>query len=111
MKLFNTIIPVYVDRHKIYLFSTVSSHSFTNFLSGYYHFLFVYFINSLINVDFRNNSIRKEGIEDNVRITTSKLESQVFNTRTSLPPSVIQFHPFDQQIAVAGKDHFGYLII
>ncbi|KAJ3644718.1 hypothetical protein Zmor_022428 [Zophobas morio] len=55
----------------------------------------------------RNNNIRKEALEETSRIQSAKLESQVFNTRTSLPPSVLQFHPFDQQIAVAGKDHFG----
>jgi regulator-associated protein of mTOR len=55
----------------------------------------------------RNNNIRKEALEETSRILTCKLESQMFNTRTSLPPSVLQFHPFDQQIAVAGKDHFG----
>ncbi|EFA08847.1 regulatory-associated protein of mTOR isoform X1 [Tribolium castaneum] len=55
----------------------------------------------------RNNNIRREALDETSRILSSKLESQLFNTRTSLPPSVLQFHPFDQQIAVAGKDHFG----
>lgn len=38
---------------------------------------------------------------------SSRLEVQVFNTRNPYPPNVIQFHPYDQQLAVAGRDSFG----
>ncbi|GJQ81856.1 hypothetical protein Trydic_g9883 [Trypoxylus dichotomus] len=54
----------------------------------------------------RNESIRKEAAEDQRRAASSKLESQTFNTRCAAPPSIVQFHPYDQQIAVAGRDSF-----
>lgn len=40
----------------------------------------------------------------------TKLETQVFNTRSPLPPSVIIFHPYDQHIAVAAKESFGCVL-
>ncbi|XP_019880990.1 regulatory-associated protein of mTOR isoform X2 [Aethina tumida] len=57
----------------------------------------------------RNCSIRQESMEEVKRVgtsRTSRIESQVFHTKTALAPSLLQLHPFDQQIAVAGKDSF-----
>lgn len=54
----------------------------------------------------RNNVIRKEALDEQKRVVYSKLETQAFNTRCAAPPSILQFHPYDQQIAVAGKDSF-----
>ncbi|XP_030760068.1 regulatory-associated protein of mTOR isoform X2 [Sitophilus oryzae] len=54
----------------------------------------------------RNAAIRLEAAEEQQRAIKSKIETQVFHTRTSLPPSLIQLHPFNQQIAVAGSDLF-----
>lgn len=54
----------------------------------------------------RNIVIRTESVEQQRRATKSKLESQVFNIRCQLPPNIIQFHPYDQQMAVAGRDGF-----
>lgn len=75
--------------------------------------------NSIVNTDLesgvyyerewrymRNIAIRTESVEQQRRATKSKLESQVFNIRCQLPPNIIQFHPYDQQMAVAGRDGF-----
>lgn len=61
-------------------------------------------------IDFRyqrNSALRYEARDEQRRIATGRLESQVFNTRCPNPPSVIQFHPYETYIAVAGKDSFG----
>lgn len=60
-------------------------------------------------INFRNNTIRLEAIEEQRRAVNSRLEIQVFHTRTHVAPSILQLHPFDQQIAVAGKDSFAYV--
>ncbi|CAH0563709.1 unnamed protein product [Brassicogethes aeneus] len=54
----------------------------------------------------RNNNIRTESLDEQKRVRTCKIESQVFHTRTPLAPSILQLHPYDQQIAVSGKDSF-----
>ncbi|XP_046991838.1 regulatory-associated protein of mTOR isoform X1 [Schistocerca americana] len=55
----------------------------------------------------RNHLLRIEARDEQRRILSSKLESQVFNARNPNAPSVIAFHPYDTHIAVAGKDSFG----
>lgn len=57
----------------------------------------------------RNDKIRKEAVEEQKKALSTKLDCQVFNTRTNLPPSFLQFHPFDQQIAVAGRNSFSII--
>ncbi|KAJ8928348.1 hypothetical protein NQ314_019078 [Rhamnusium bicolor] len=54
----------------------------------------------------RNSNIRIEASEEQRRALASRVESQVFHTRTAVAPSLLQLHPFDQQIAVAGNDSF-----
>ncbi|KAJ8916102.1 hypothetical protein NQ315_004468 [Exocentrus adspersus] len=54
----------------------------------------------------RNNNIRVEAVDEQRRALSCKVENQVFHTRTAVPPSLLQLHPFDQQIAVAGNDSF-----
>lgn len=54
----------------------------------------------------RNASIRLEATEEKERAIISRIESQVFHTRTAVPPTLLQLHPFSQQIAVAGNDSF-----
>ncbi|XP_072382819.1 regulatory-associated protein of mTOR [Diabrotica undecimpunctata] len=54
----------------------------------------------------RNDSIRTEATEEHRKALASRIESQVFHIRTAVPPSLLQLHPFDQQIAVAGNDSF-----
>ncbi|PNF16965.1 Regulatory-associated protein of mTOR [Cryptotermes secundus] len=54
----------------------------------------------------RNSALRCEARDEQRRIATGRLESQVFNTRCPNPPSVIQFHPYETYVAVAGKDAF-----
>nr|CAD7603780.1 unnamed protein product [Timema genevievae] len=55
----------------------------------------------------RNFALRQEAKEEQSRISTGKLEHQVFNTRSPQPPSVIRFHPYETHIVVAGRDSFG----
>jgi len=55
----------------------------------------------------RNSALRCEARDEQRRIVTGRLESQVFNTRCPNPPAVIQFHPYETHVAVAGKDAFG----
>lgn len=55
----------------------------------------------------RNNKIRVEAVEEQRRATSSRMENQVFNTRCAAPPNILQFHPYDQRIAVAARDSFG----
>ncbi|KAJ8953916.1 hypothetical protein NQ318_019156 [Aromia moschata] len=54
----------------------------------------------------RNNNIRYEAADEQRKALNCRIESQVFHTRTALAPSILQLHPFDQQIAVAGNDSF-----
>ncbi|XP_060522953.1 regulatory-associated protein of mTOR [Cylas formicarius] len=54
----------------------------------------------------RNKNIRSEASEEQRRAITSRIETQVFHTRTAAAPSLLQLHPFNQQIAVAGNDSF-----
>lgn len=54
----------------------------------------------------RNDTIRVEATEEHRRALASRIESQVFHIRTAVPPSLLQLHPFDQQIAIAGNDSF-----
>ncbi|KAL3274396.1 hypothetical protein HHI36_015789 [Cryptolaemus montrouzieri] len=57
----------------------------------------------------RNSKIRREAKDEQRKAISCKLECQVFNTRTSVPPSILKFHPYDQQIAVAGRNGFSIL--
>ncbi|XP_050315215.1 regulatory-associated protein of mTOR [Anthonomus grandis grandis] len=54
----------------------------------------------------RNTNIRAEAIEEQNRAINSRLESQLYQTRTPVPPTLLQLHPFEQHIAVAGSDSF-----
>lgn len=51
--------------------------------------------------------MRIEAHEEQKRILSGRLESQVFSARSANDPSVIIFHPYEQHVAVAGKDSFG----
>ncbi|XP_069683368.1 regulatory-associated protein of mTOR [Periplaneta americana] len=55
----------------------------------------------------RNSALRCEAREEQRRIASGRLESQVFNSRCPHPPTVIRFHPYETYVAVAGKDTFG----
>ncbi|KAG8222534.1 hypothetical protein J437_LFUL004570 [Ladona fulva] len=56
----------------------------------------------------RNTHLRKEAKEEQKRLAIgAKVESQIFNARSSDPPSVIKFHPYENHLVVAGKDCFG----
>lgn len=61
----------------------------------------------ILNTLFRNANIRREAREEQKRLAYTRLETQVFNARCSAPPSFIQFHPYDQQIAIVGRETFG----
>ncbi|CAH1187445.1 unnamed protein product [Phyllotreta striolata] len=54
----------------------------------------------------RNDNIRMEASEEHRRTSSSRIETQVFHIRTAVPPSILELHPFDQQIAIAGNDNF-----
>lgn len=56
----------------------------------------------------RNAALQHEARREQERVGTSRVETQTLNARNPHPPTVLQFHPYDQQIAVAGKDCFGY---
>lgn len=66
------------------------------------------FINCVsdISVGYRNDNIRREAVEERQRALVSKIENQLFHQRTAVAPTLLQLHPFDQQIAVAGNDSF-----
>ncbi|XP_071450687.1 regulatory-associated protein of mTOR-like [Hetaerina americana] len=56
----------------------------------------------------RNTHLRKEAKEEQKRLGCgSRIESQVFTARSPDPPSVIQFHPYDNHLVVAGRDCYG----
>ncbi|KAJ9585619.1 hypothetical protein L9F63_002589, partial [Diploptera punctata] len=55
----------------------------------------------------RNSTLRCEAREEQKRVSSGRLESQVFNARSPSPPTVIKFHPYETYIAVADKDSFG----
>lgn len=55
----------------------------------------------------RNDSVRKEFRDEVRRLPYCRLETQLFNTKCSTPPTILQFHPYDQQIAAVGRDTFG----
>ncbi|CAH0719697.1 unnamed protein product, partial [Brenthis ino] len=54
----------------------------------------------------RNRSIRREA-----RALRSapppRLETVAFHSRCPLPPAVVQFHPYEQHVALASKENFG----
>nr|ALE20568.1 Raptor [Leptinotarsa decemlineata] len=54
----------------------------------------------------RNTNIRLEADEEHRRASVYRIDSQMFQIRTAVPPSLLQLHPFDQQIAVSGNDSF-----
>nr|XP_023022051.1 regulatory-associated protein of mTOR-like [Leptinotarsa decemlineata] len=54
----------------------------------------------------RNTNIRLEADEEHRRASAYRIDSQMFQIRTAVPPSLLQLHPFDQQIAVSGNDSF-----
>ncbi|KAK5640922.1 hypothetical protein RI129_009469 [Pyrocoelia pectoralis] len=54
----------------------------------------------------RNSKIRTEAHDEQLRVLNNRLESQLFSTRCAAQPYVLQFHPYDQQIAVASRDTF-----
>ncbi|KAJ8681855.1 hypothetical protein QAD02_017647 [Eretmocerus hayati] len=55
----------------------------------------------------RNHKQRQEVREEHFRALKGRIEYQVFHARCPQPPEVLLFHPFDNHIAVACKDHFG----
>ncbi|KAG7209721.1 hypothetical protein KM043_011355 [Ampulex compressa] len=55
----------------------------------------------------RNRKQRRDAREEQPRASQSRLESQVFHTRGPYSPEALTFHPFEQHLAVALKDHFG----
>ncbi|XP_022916408.1 regulatory-associated protein of mTOR isoform X2 [Onthophagus taurus] len=54
----------------------------------------------------RNDAIRKEAQEERRKATAAKIETQIFNARNpgQCPPTVLQFHPYDQHVAVVISD-------
>lgn len=66
-----------------------------------------------VNIDIifclflRNNNMRKDSLEEQRRAVTSRVETQVFNTRSNSAPSLLQFNAYDHRIAVAAKDYLG----
>lgn len=57
----------------------------------------------------RNERVRKQFRGDYVKrkLNVPRIEAQLFNTKCSTPPTILQFHPYDQQIAAVGRDTFG----
>ncbi|RVE48901.1 hypothetical protein evm_006471 [Chilo suppressalis] len=54
----------------------------------------------------RNRSLR--GHAAGLRgLRVPRLETQAFHSRCPLPPAYVQFHPYEQHLAVASKDNFG----
>ncbi|XP_019770949.1 regulatory-associated protein of mTOR isoform X2 [Dendroctonus ponderosae] len=56
--------------------------------------------------EIRNKGIRAEAHEEQKRAITSKVENQVFHSRTAVAPTMLQLHPYSQHIVVAGNDSF-----
>ncbi|KAK9500893.1 hypothetical protein O3M35_002064 [Rhynocoris fuscipes] len=52
----------------------------------------------------RNSKLRKEAAEECARLSTSRLENQMFHTRCSFQPNCVKFHPYESQIAITYKD-------
>lgn len=55
----------------------------------------------------RNQKIKTEAGEEQKKVTSGKIESQIFHSRSPQPPEVLLFHPFDSHLAVSCRDHFG----
>lgn len=57
----------------------------------------------------RNETVRAQFREEQKRAVTStgRLETQLFHTKCSTAPTILEFHPFDQLIAAVGRDTFG----
>lgn len=53
--------------------------------------------------------MRKEAAEERKKIFTRRIENHVFAGKVSTIPTILQFHPFDQQIAIAERDSFTVL--
>lgn len=60
-------------------------------------------------MNFRNKRVRKEAAEERKKVATRRLEHHIFTGKVSTVPSILQFHPFDQQIAIAERDSFSIL--
>lgn len=58
---------------------------------------------------FRNKRVRKEAAEERKKIFTRRIDNHVFAGKVSTIPTILQFHPFDQQIAIAERDSFTVL--
>ncbi|XP_024080939.1 regulatory-associated protein of mTOR isoform X2 [Cimex lectularius] len=54
----------------------------------------------------RNAELRREAKEEQVRLFSSKLETQLFYTRCSAQPISVKFHPYEPHLAIAYKDTF-----
>lgn len=52
----------------------------------------------------RNKRVRKEAFEEQRMVFSRRIENQVFTGKVSNAPNILQFHPFEQQIAIAEKD-------
>lgn len=61
-----------------------------------------YLRNEQVRKQFRNDDIKR-----NSSLNSTRIEAQLFNTKCSTPPTILQFHPYDQQIAAVGRDTFG----
>lgn len=50
--------------------------------------------------------MRKDSAEERKKVFARRIENQVFTGKVSTIPNILQFHPFDQQIAIAERDSF-----
>ncbi|XP_066593709.1 regulatory-associated protein of mTOR isoform X1 [Prorops nasuta] len=55
----------------------------------------------------RNERLRRDAREEQLRAPHSKIESQIFHTRCPQAPEILAFHPFEPHMAVSFKDCFG----
>lgn len=55
----------------------------------------------------RNKRQRREVREEQKKMSSIRIESQIFHARCPQQPEVLLFHPFDSHLAVACRDHFG----
>lgn len=53
--------------------------------------------------------MRKDAVEERKKIYTRRLEHQLYTGKVSTVPTLLQFHPFEQQIAIAERDSFTVL--
>lgn len=53
----------------------------------------------------KNTEMRKEAKNEVLKMSHSRIESQLFSTKCTLPAQAVTFHPYDPHIAIAVKDN------